>query len=67
MGYSVDAIASQLREAMTQALKEPAMKARIEGSGMEGFPIRGDALLKAQRDDMDRWSQVIKKAGIQPE
>jgi hypothetical protein len=43
------------------------MKARIEGSGMEEFPLCGNALGKSRREQMDRWSQVIKKAGIQPE
>lgn len=61
------AIAKHLREAMAQALKAPAMKAKIESSGMEEFPICGDALGKYQRDEMNRWAQVIKKAGIQPE
>lgn len=61
------AIANQLREAMALAMKVPAMKAKIDNSGMEDFSLCGDALGKSQRDEMDRWSQVIKKAGIQPE
>lgn len=59
------AIANQMREAMAQALKVPAMKAKIETSGMEEFPLCGDALGKFQVDEMNHWAQVIKKAGIE--
>lgn len=61
------AIATRLREAVAQALKAPAMKAKIESYGMEEFPTCGDALGKYQLEEMNRWAQVIKKAGIQPE
>ncbi|MEY4099799.1 MAG: hypothetical protein RL300_970 [Pseudomonadota bacterium] len=59
------AIANVMREAMAQALKVPAMKAKIESSGMEEFPICGDALGKLQVEEMNQWAQVIKKAGIE--
>lgn len=59
------AIANQMREAMSQALKVTAMKAKIENSGMEELPVCGDALAKQQLDEMHQWEQVIKKAGIE--
>lgn len=59
------AVVNQMREAMTQALKVPALKAKIDSSSMEEFPMCGDALSKHQIDEMSMWSQVIKKAGIE--
>jgi tripartite-type tricarboxylate transporter receptor subunit TctC len=59
------AIVAQLRDAVAQAAKAPAFAAMREKAGLEDFALCGDALTKYQQAEMERWEQVIKKAGIE--
>jgi tripartite-type tricarboxylate transporter receptor subunit TctC len=59
------AIVAQLRDSVAQALKTPAFAATREKAGLEEFSPCGDALTKYQQSEMERWTQVIKNAGIE--
>jgi tripartite-type tricarboxylate transporter receptor subunit TctC len=59
------AVVNQLREAVTQALKAPSFAAMREKSGLDEFSLCGDALTKYQNDEIMRWGQVFKNAGIE--
>ena len=58
-------IVAQLRDAVAQALKAPSMAAMRERSGLEEFSICGDEMVKYEQREIERWEQVIKKAGIE--
>ena len=66
-GKTPPAIANRMRELTAQALKVPSLVAMIDKSGMEVFSTCGDALARYQTQEIERWGQVIKKAGIKPE
>ena len=59
------AIVNQVREAVLQVVKSPAFAAVREKNGLEEFSLCGDALTKYQNDEIVRWEQVTKKAGIE--
>ena len=61
------AMVARLRDAVTQAMKAPGVVAMLDRGGMQALPICGDDLAKFQVADIDRWREVIRKAGIQPE
>lgn len=61
------AVATRLREATVQALKDPAFVAMREKAGMEEFALCEDALAKYQLAEIERWRKLIKEAGIPPQ
>jgi tripartite-type tricarboxylate transporter receptor subunit TctC len=58
-------IVNQVRDALTQALNTPAFASAREKHGLEEFSVCGDALTKYQNAEIERWGQVMKKAGIE--
>ena len=60
-------IVAQLRELMTKAMKTPAATANIEKRGLSPMLLCGDDMAKLQRDEIELWRGVTKKAGIEPE
>ena len=60
-------IVAQLRELMTKAMKTPAATANIEKRGLSPMLLCGDDMAKLQRDEIEIWRGVTKKAGIETE
>jgi tripartite-type tricarboxylate transporter receptor subunit TctC len=60
-------VIARLNELLAVALKSPPIKQFFETSGGEAFPTSPDALAKFQVAESEKWSKVIKAAGIQPE
>jgi tripartite-type tricarboxylate transporter receptor subunit TctC len=60
-------IVAQLRDLMTKAMKTPGATASIEKRGLTPLLICGDEMAKLQRDEIELWRGVTKKAGIEPE
>lgn len=59
-----DAVAKPLVDAMTAALKDPAIRGRIEGLGLEPTGFGPTELGKIMKADFDRWGPVIKASGF---
>lgn len=59
------ALISQMRDAVAEALKNPATAANLDKRGLEALTVCGDALGKFQSDEMALWRQVLAKAGIE--
>jgi tripartite-type tricarboxylate transporter receptor subunit TctC len=60
-------INARLREALAQALKTPGMLAMMDKGAVDPFSECGEALQKIRITEIDRWREVIQRAGIQPE
>jgi len=61
-------VVDRLAQAVSKALSDPALKARIHDMGLQ--PIDNDtpqAFAKFLHEDHDRWSRVIQKAGLLPQ
>ena len=60
-------IVDKLEAAMTQAMESPAVRQRMESQGFV-VPTQGSKPYAAFiRSEIERWTKVIKVAGIQPE
>jgi len=60
-------IVDKLEAAMTQAMTSPAVKLRMESQGFV-VPTQGSKPYTAfVKSEIDRWSKVIKTAGIKVE
>jgi tripartite-type tricarboxylate transporter receptor subunit TctC len=60
-------VVAQLRDLMAKAMKTPAATANVEKRGLSPMLLCGDEMAKLQRDEIELWRGVIKKAGIEPE
>jgi tripartite-type tricarboxylate transporter receptor subunit TctC len=60
-------VVARLNELFGVALKSPQIKAFFDTSGGEPFPTSPDTLAKFQGEESQKWSKVIKAAGIEPE
>ena len=60
-------IVARLNELMRQALKSDVVKKSIESTGMEITPSSPQELADFQRSEYERWGNIIRTAGIQPE
>lgn len=58
-------VLAKLRETLEQAVKTPAMVAMVQKAGLQEFPLCGAPLKKYQREDIQRVSDVVKKAQIE--
>jgi tripartite-type tricarboxylate transporter receptor subunit TctC len=63
-------VVAKLSGALEAALKDPAVRKRIEEAG--AVPPRADqmgpeALRILVRSEVERWSTVVKAAGIEPQ
>jgi tripartite-type tricarboxylate transporter receptor subunit TctC len=60
-------IINKLNTEINAALKQPAVRAKLEAAGIEvqgGTPQQYAAVIQA---DLTKWGKVVKEAGIQPE
>jgi tripartite-type tricarboxylate transporter receptor subunit TctC len=57
-------IVAKLNEAMNAALADPAVKARLASLGVQPMALTPPAFGKFIQDESDKWSPVIKAAGI---
>ena len=60
-------IVARLHAEFAKALKNPDVLARLKSEGAEVFATPPDQAAAAIRRDLERWAEVIKKAGIKPE
>jgi tripartite-type tricarboxylate transporter receptor subunit TctC len=59
-------IADRIYQAMVEALKNPAVKARFVQQGAEPLSPGPDELAKFIKSETVKWGEIIHKAGIQP-
>jgi len=59
-------IVHRLNAAALEALSSADLKHRIEADGSQVLPGTPDALRKIMVAEIDRWTRVIKRAGIKP-
>ena len=60
-------VIAKLNAAVVEALADPAVRERVTGLGMEIPPREqqnGAALLALQQAEIDKWSPIIRAAGI---
>jgi tripartite-type tricarboxylate transporter receptor subunit TctC len=62
---SLDAtIAAKLSSTLTQALAVPALREKLQEQGFDVIASSPQVYAKLIRDEIDRWSKVVKDAGI---
>jgi len=59
-----DAIVGRLDAQINRALKDPEIRQKLLAQGMEPHPGSAAEFGKFIRDEMDKWGDVIRKAGI---
>ena len=60
-------IIDKLSKAMTAALADPKSKARLVDLGVEPMPLTSAEFGKFIAAETDKWTKVIKSAGIKPD
>ncbi len=60
-----DAVRDRLQRAVAEALKQPALRERLQGLGYEPVGSTPAELAAAQKADLARWAAPIKATGIQ--
>lgn len=60
-------IVQRLNLEIRAILAEPEVKQKLEQQGAEPAPADPDAFGRRIRDDVAKWTEVIRAAGIQPE
>ena len=60
-------IQRKLAQACAEAVKTPAMEAKLKQLGATPIGSTSDALAKATRDEYEKWGPVIKAAGLKIE
>jgi tripartite-type tricarboxylate transporter receptor subunit TctC len=58
------ALVEKINQALTRALKNPALIAKIEAAGTELHPGSPDEVLQWTKRDTEKWSRVIRDAKI---
>jgi len=61
------AVLGRLRTESSRVLANPALKERLEKSGLELWAIPADDLVSIVRDDHARWAKVVREANIKAE
>jgi len=62
-----EAVLSRLRAETARALAGPAIKERLEKSGLELWAVGPEELAGVMRDDNTRWAKVVREADIKAE
>jgi tripartite-type tricarboxylate transporter receptor subunit TctC len=57
----------KLNTELRAVLAEPDIRAKLEQQGAEPAPMEQAAFAKLIRDDVNKWGDLIRAAGIQPE
>jgi tripartite-type tricarboxylate transporter receptor subunit TctC len=60
-------IIAKLNKAFVDALKMPESDTYLESLGMQAFPSSPEALGKYQVEQIDKWGDVLRKAGVEKE
>ena len=60
-------IVRKLNTELRAILAEPDIRAKLEQQGAEPAPMEQAAFARLVRDDVSRWGDLIRAAGIQPE
>jgi tripartite-type tricarboxylate transporter receptor subunit TctC len=58
------AVLSRLRAESARVLAAPALKERLEKSGLELWPVPAEELVNVVREDHARWAKVVREANI---
>ena len=61
------AVIKKLQEAVAKAVKSPDVIAEFEKQGMNPVGNQPDEFAKMLAEDLERWTKVIKEAGIEPQ
>ena len=59
------AVAQKLNAAFVKALREPDVVSTLRNGGMDVAPSTGPELGAFLKEDIERWTQVIKQAGLE--
>lgn len=62
-----DPIVQKLNAELRAILAEPEIRAKLEQQGAEPAPMEQAAFARLIRDDVSKWGDLIRAAGIQPE
>ena len=62
-----DPIVQKLNAELRAILAEPEIRAKLEQQGAEPAPMEPAAFARLIRDDVSKWGDLIRAAGIQPE
>ena len=65
-GGSPSDIIARLNQAIAESLRSPEVRQRIEADGSRVVQGSPEQLRKTIADGIDKWSRVIKRAGIKP-
>ena len=57
-------LVAQVRDAITQALRDPDLVARLQKAGIEPVPGDGAAVTRQIRGDLQRWATVVAEANV---
>ena len=58
------AVVQKLHSTLVQALAQPAVRERLQGLGFDVVASTPDAYAKLIRDEIDRWSKVVREQNI---
>ena len=58
------AVVQKLHTTLTQALADPAVRERMQASGFDVLASTPDAYAKLIRDEIERWSKVVRDQNI---
>jgi tripartite-type tricarboxylate transporter receptor subunit TctC len=60
-------VVARLNEEVKRALQSGEVKNRFEQLGMDPVYSTSESMRKRVADDVQRWKQVVKDAGIEPQ
>jgi tripartite-type tricarboxylate transporter receptor subunit TctC len=60
-------IVNRLNEVTNAALADPKLKARLGELGVEPMPMSADGFRKFVANEADKWTKVIRSAGVTPD
>ncbi len=60
-------VVEKLNTELRAVLAEPDIRAKLEQQGAEPAPMEQAAFARLIRDDVNKWGELIRAAGIQPE
>lgn len=62
-----DAVVARLREATGRVLANPEVAAQLQAQGVEQLTLTGDALTAFGRDEVAKWTDLVKLSGARVE
>jgi tripartite-type tricarboxylate transporter receptor subunit TctC len=58
-------VLAKLRDAVSQAVANPEVKARLTAQGLEVPALKGDELAAFNRTEIAKWAELVKRSGAQ--